>query len=300
MSCSNNLKNIGLACVNHHDAKKYLPISISQWPEDVNRQHVWIGPDGGKMATKNGGPGYNGKGWIVDILPFIEETATYDRIQTALNNPKGDFSVSFAGRGIGSKAIRDIVTTPLPWMTCPSDDSPHTSDKMFYWPGILVATTDYKGCIGDSIISGGNYPTVTTPFADLGSQPDCHNTAECNGLIWRVTYFNPVNLRKVTDGTSNTIMVGESVSQQDYHSAAFFADGDFATCGIPINYFLVGASDDEIQTKWYELRGYKSLHPGGVQVVMADGSVHFLNESIDNLVYRGLGTRDGGEAVSIP
>jgi prepilin-type N-terminal cleavage/methylation domain-containing protein/prepilin-type processing-associated H-X9-DG protein len=301
MSCSNDLKNIGLGCLSHHEAKKYLPTSIGQWAEDFNRAHdTWIGPPDGRMSTKNGGPGYNGKGWIVDVLPFIEEKDMYDRIQAGLNEAKGDFAVGFTGRGMGRKSIRDIVANPLPWMTCPSDDSPHQSDKQFYWTGIMVATTDYKGVIGDSIISGTPQPGVTTPFESFGSQPDCHNTAECNGLIWRNTSFSPINLRKVTDGTSNTFMVGECVGSQDYHGAAFFADGDFATCGIPLNYFLVGADEAELKTKWYEVRGFKSLHPGGVQFVMADGSVHFINEGIDSAVYRGLATRDGGEVVSIP
>src|SRR5690349_4633990 len=65
MTCSNNLHNIGLACLNVHDAAKHLPFSISQWEEDYNRNHVWIGPPpgpgNGKMLHKNGGPGYNGK-----------------------------------------------------------------------------------------------------------------------------------------------------------------------------------------------------------------------------------------------
>src|SRR6188472_1197177 len=67
MSCSNNLHNIGLACLNYHDTAKHLPFSISQWEEDFNRNHVWIGPPShGKMHPSNGGPGYNGKAWTVD------------------------------------------------------------------------------------------------------------------------------------------------------------------------------------------------------------------------------------------
>src|SRR5438874_632099 len=44
MSCSNNIKNIGLACINYHDVKKYLPISIGQWAEEKDRNGNWIGP----------------------------------------------------------------------------------------------------------------------------------------------------------------------------------------------------------------------------------------------------------------
>ena len=49
MSCSNNLHNIGLACINVHDTVKHLPISIGQWGEDWSKTKVWIGPTNGKM-----------------------------------------------------------------------------------------------------------------------------------------------------------------------------------------------------------------------------------------------------------
>ena len=95
MSCSNNLHNIGIACINFHDAAKHLPISISQWAEDRDRKGAWIGPPDGKMLHKNGGPGYNGKGWIVDILPAMEETALHDGISDGLRKNTADrFSIS--------------------------------------------------------------------------------------------------------------------------------------------------------------------------------------------------------------
>jgi len=305
MSCSNNLHNIGLACLNFHDSAKHLPITISQWPEDWNLHMTqFLGPKDGKMDPKNGGPGYSGKGWIVDILPPMEETTIYDAIKTALKNSTGDKKFTLtgptSGSGMGHPAIRDIISQQLPWLSCPSDPSAQPSDRLWYWR-VFTATTSYKGVIGDSeITSDGGGPAKDSPFTDLGSD-DCHNTAECNGLIWRATYFYPVSLRKVTDGTSKTFMVGESVVAQDYHSAAFFSDGDWATCGNPLNYFIIPEEETEIKKapNWQAARGFKSLHPGGAQFVMADGSVQFVNESISHDVYRGLSTRDGGETVNI-
>ena len=95
-------------------------------------------------------------------------------------------------------------------------------------------------------------------------------------------------------------MVGESVVEQDYHSAAFFADGDWATCGIPLNHFVV-PSDKAYMTNfpgWAE-RAIQKYAPGRRHFVMADGSVHFVSETIDNLVYRGLSTRNGSENASV-
>ena len=94
-------------------------------------------------------------------------------------------------------------------------------------------------------------------------------------------------------------MVGENVVSQDFHSTAFFSDGDWATCGIPLNYFIVDATLDELKVqRWYETRGFKSLHPGGAHFVMVDGSVQFVGEDIATFAYRGFSTRDGGEVVS--
>jgi prepilin-type N-terminal cleavage/methylation domain-containing protein len=308
MSCSNNLHNIGLACVNVHDTVRHLPISIGQWHEDWSRTKVWIGPPNGKMDVGNGGPGYNGKGWIVDILPPMEETALSDSIAKALKDYKGDFPQGITGpggNGMAAPTIRAMLGQQLSWLSCPSDPSAKPSTDQWWWSvsgKVTIATTCYKGVIGDTVItSTGSGGAMDTPFPNLGSTPDCHNTAECNGLIWRNTYFNPLNLKKVTDGTSKTFMVGECVVEQDYHSAAFFADGDWATCGNPLNYFITPADVTQIKSapQWQAARGFKSLHPGGAHFVMADGSVHFVNEGIDHTIYRGLSTRNGGETVSV-
>src|SRR4029078_530143 len=112
---------------------------------------------------------------------------------------------------------------------------------------------------------------------------------------------HPINLKKVTDGTNKTFMVGEDVVSQDYWSAAWFADGSWSTCGIPINTFVF--PDDKsfisVPPQWQKTRGFKSLHPGGAQFVNADGSVHFINESIDSNAYRALSTRNGSETVNV-
>ena len=309
MSCSNNLHNIGLACLNVHDAQKHLPISISQWAEDWSRDKKWIGPDKGKMHPDNGGPGYSGKGWIVDILPAMEERVLYDSIMAALKDSTGakNFVISgpAAGNGMGQPSIRQMLEQQLPWLSCPSDPSAVPSTQQWYWSfsgKVITATTSYKGVLGDSVVtSGGSGGPMDTPFVDSGSKPDCHNTAGCNGLLWRATYLYPISIRKIEDGTSKTFMVGECVVEQDYHSAAFFADGDWATCGNPLNYFIIPADETTIKSapNWQAARGFKSLHPGGAQFVMADGSVHFVNESIDHDVYRGLSTAQGGETVGI-
>lgn len=306
MSCTNNIKNIGLACIIFNDTSKHLPVSISQWVEDRDIHGKWIGPTGGKMDVANGGPGYNGKGWIVDILPAMEETTLNDAIVQGLKASAGNFVISSptAGKGMGAPSFRKLLERQISWLSCPSDTSAVPSASQWYWTKggqVITATTCYKGVIGDSVVtSSGNGGPMDTPFPNLGSTPDCHNTADCNGLIWRANYLNPVQLRKISDGTSKTFMVGESVVAQDYHSAAFFADGSWATCGNPLNYFILPEEERNVKNdNWQAARGFKSLHPGGAHFVMADGSVQFVSESIDHSVYRGLSTRAGSETVTM-
>jgi prepilin-type N-terminal cleavage/methylation domain-containing protein/prepilin-type processing-associated H-X9-DG protein len=315
MSCSNNLHNLGIACINFHDTKKHLPTSVSYKPEDRLRVNCtanssWIGPPGGMMAVSNGGLGYNGKGWMVDILPAIEENALYDAITAALKNNKGDFFIGGPanGKGMGAPEIRPMLERQLPFASCPSDPSARPSTEQWGWDfsgKVTVGTSSYKGVIGDSVLNSKGCETGSppgdTPFPNFGSHPDCHNTADCNGLLWRGSYAKPVNFRKVPDGTSKTFMVGESVVSQCYHSAALFSDGDWATCGNPFNYFILPEDVTKIKPPpyWMPARGFKSMHPGGGHFVMADGSVHFVVDSINHDVYRGLSTRNGDESVSV-
>ncbi len=298
MSCANNLKNIGVAIVNYHDTNNHLPVSIGQWGEEKNRKGDPVG-DNSNLSITPFGKGWTGKGWIVDMLPFMEEVASYDAIVEGIKSTSNGFGVKAnKGIGMGAMSIRPIVAEQLPWLTCPSDASAQPSTQQWYWDGVLVGTTSYKGCLGDSVIGSGTGGDVG-PFPDFGSKPDCHNTVECNGLFWRNTYFKPITFRQITDGTSKTIMVGEGVVEQDFHSAALFSDGDWASCGVPLNHFTIPAPD--ISTRhltWMEGRGFRSFHPGGAQFVMADGSVHFLTEGIDHNEYRSMCTRNEDDTAS--
>jgi prepilin-type N-terminal cleavage/methylation domain-containing protein len=318
--CANNLKNLGLACLNFHDVKKNFPQSIPHWGMDnwtaecSNGANVVAAANEPKPAT-----GYNGKGWIVDILPQLEQPAFHDRIVQNYNITSTAANAAFRARannglGMGEMAIRDIVATQLPILSCPSDESAKPSDgEQWYWnfqPGTVTATTSYKGCIGDSLLSSDAArcgtdvdppATFVGPNSQLNSgSPDTHNTLSNNGIFQRTSIWRPLNMKSVSDGTSNTFMIGENVVFMDYHSAAYFSDGDWATASIPLNYMPANArpenfKDQETPALSKAVRGFKSLHAGGAQFVMADGSVHFVQETIETIAYRGLATREGGE-----
>ncbi|MEN0109397.1 MAG: DUF1559 domain-containing protein [Planctomycetota bacterium] len=314
MNCQSQLKNLGLAALNYHDTNGNFPVSVGQWLEEVDSSGDWIGPDGGTRDRSEGGPGWAGDGWITRVLPFIEEQALYDQLEPGFT---GNFTILGNGRGMGQRSIQDFVAQQLAILSCPSDGSAVPSDEQWYWSGSspelsrVVATTSYKGSIGDSVIPPGtgdppgslNGPLgsvlgVNDPgfelYLDIGS-PNCHNGVDCNGIYWRNSYFRPISLRRITDGTSKTAQIGESVVELDFHSAAYFGDGDWATFGLPLNTGFQTPPNERREGQWWMQRGFNSNHPGGAQFVYCDGSVHFINENVSTPVYRSLGTRSGGE-----
>ena len=133
----------------------------------------------------------------------------------------------------------------------------------------MVATASYKGVLGDNVVwpEFTSHKDGTPPPDGTSGGIDCHNSMiGCNGLFWRNAYFKPLKLKDIIDGQSKTLMVGECVVGQDFHSAAFFADGDWASANVPLNFFLVGFDEQGLIDKWYEVRGFRSLHPGVVRI----------------------------------
>jgi len=117
------------------------------------------------------------------------------------------------------------------------------------------------------------------------------------------------------DGTSNTLLIGESLPEYNsggvsgYPKAGSYSgwwtnDGahSMITTIIPINYKVLkedvcSSRPGRARDNWAVSDGFKSNHSGGANFVFADGSVHFLNQSIDMWTYQRLGCRDDGQVV---
>ncbi|MCI0360765.1 MAG: DUF1559 domain-containing protein [Planctomycetaceae bacterium] len=265
--CQNHLKQFGLALHQYHDTFQALPINMGPFP----------GPSTPSLEL-------SGKGWITSILPQLEQNGLFDQFSDYFG---GSF---FLGGGIRSPGCLTLVQTRIPVLQCPSDGSVRELSSMqFQWEGTPVALTSYKGVIGDTQMGG--------PMSfHLGSQPDCHAAGRCNGLFFRTTYAEPQRLADILDGSSNTFLVGEDVPEHNDHSAAFYANSDYASCHAPLNYFPKPATPRD----WPNVMSFRSRHPGGASFCFADGGVRFVAQTMDHAMYRALSTKNGREAVSSP
>jgi prepilin-type N-terminal cleavage/methylation domain-containing protein/prepilin-type processing-associated H-X9-DG protein len=269
MSCSNNMKQIGLALQNYHDANRSFPPG-----------YFAAGPysDG---ATDTA-PGW---GWGALILPFMEQ----DNLARQLNLSKPVQS---------SPAIQTVVKTYL----CPSDIYPPTAFAVpdaFGNTIAMAAPSSYAACVG-------------------GDESDTRGPTG-QGVFYR---NSQTRLTDITDGTSQTIVVGErswSNSNGIWAGAipgAVCKRGQLNPCpGSGAGSYPAGTlvqAHSHLNNALTDTDGglddFSSRHIGGSNFVFADGHVAFIRSvpgdlpgggyTADSLAFQALGTRAGGEVVT--
>jgi prepilin-type N-terminal cleavage/methylation domain-containing protein/prepilin-type processing-associated H-X9-DG protein len=299
MKCQNNLKQLALAWHNYHDSNGNFPPGGMLNPD-------W-GGDGGGNWSGNGGWQYDQGSWHVYVLPYMEQENLYRQIYgQGLGQPKIDVITRCLSKG--------ILPAKLPYQRCPSDGWRPDSTN-----------SNYVACAG--LVHPGNQCNYD-PFGIYcnGSRFGASWTCTENGLgsNGETPKTKGKTIASVTDGLSNTIMLGESlIDKGDPHlySADSFTgagrrgwatfDGGTGYHSVlpPINYPIVSA-DVENQTclpdpkrnfwNWQVSNGFKSNHTGGANFAFADGSVHFISQGIDQLTLIKLGVRNDGLPVEQP
>jgi len=309
MGCTNNLKQLALACHNYANSFRCFPISIGFWGEGAYSQ-CRNDPNCPRMFT--------GKGWVISILPQLEQQAFYDLWKNCgafngnLTHPNLPKYPNGAGsEGIARPGCRELVKMPLAVLICPSDyQGPRISTNHPQWLNIEVFTTNYPGVLGTSFFGGTtwNPPAISRPagapyyLADGTPNPyynDCSGSTGCNGFFYRNNYQEPISFQMINDGTSHTFLIGEGLPRYDRHSAAYYSNGDYASCHMQPNYFHPNLADIDNNNHgtWWLNQTFRSYHPGGLNFAKADGSVTFVSEMIDIRQYHAYCTRNGGEAV---
>lgn len=258
MQCSNNLKQLGLAMHTYHDAYRKFPLG-------GNWKTPWgvIAGRGNRLARGNGWA------WNAMILPYVEQSALYNQL-------------NFNNR-ITEAPNRALMSTPMPMAKCPSDNRPDfltvgtaTSAYNLVTPG--MTTTNYVACAG-TFVSSAYY-----------DQPEDRK----NGILFE---DSDIKFGSVTDGTSNTILVGETVHYNflwDPNMFGRFGAGD-GRADAPESIMRVGQFRTNLPKTASandQRNSFSSRHTGGSQFTFADGSVHFISETIDHnqLAFGAAGT----------
>lgn len=309
MSCTNNLKQLGLAVHNYHDTFQSFPTGA------IGYKNV-----GGNQDT-------NYSAWTLHLLPFLELNNLYNALEPGRIRLDEAATVGSAVNGASGRVLIDMMRQPISALNCPSDAGDEILVPVEGTVGLLATSTGAPVNNPADNCAKGNYAGVASSIrygADWwgpvtgGVGPNAFNGAfgiESN-----------VNFAKILDGTSNTLLIGEraslvkepaghdsddvdtipgslapSVGTNPFGFPNRGADGwdcagAMGTIGYPLN--------SSFYTMWGR-GGFSSHHPGGVQFAFCDGSVHFIPETVehkpdevlDNVVLENLANRNDGQTV---
>lgn len=274
-SCANNMKQLALAAHLYNDDFQRLPpgeIGPYQQPVRGLPYFGW-------------GPSSYGWSWMSRVLPYVEQVAL------------------FRMGGVPSKTLAqsDIAATRLVVFLCPSDiayNAPPRTDTGNL-EGFPVGNTNYKGVSGSNwgydSSSGTWFPTL---WKHRGANGSYDGLNQGDGAMFRTDILAPQRLLAISDGLSNTFLIGEDVPALNDWCSWPYSTHAYGTCAIPPNAKQADGKPFDPK-EWYNTHSFRSRHLNGLQFAFADGSVHFVSNAIDLNVYRALATIQGGEPVDL-
>ena len=295
--CVNNLKQIGLAMQGFHSAHGSLPAATSY---DVSQ--IDPGPPPRRIYNTHA----PGPVWAASLLPFIEQSAIYDQWDFTVRNAVYPNS--------------ELVKIPVSTFICPSaerasepvfkdrNDSSGKNPKVALgaWYLVSMGPTTYDDC------------NKSTTQINIWCPEDYSGSYCCHGHPFGGAYggenasagmFEQSPLRRkfkeVTDGLSNTLMSGEHLPRQCVYVSAYAPSSSIAGTQVPLNLtdpamWCPPEGQSFAPGCYANGCGFKSDHPGGLNFLMGDASVHFFAETVDYQLINELGSIAQGEAVSVP
>ena len=295
--CVNNLKQIGLAIANYESTHGCIvPGYISATGPLARLGVSGYNPD---PQTNDNGPGW---GWLALLLPFAEQTPLYNAINV-------DLPTWVADNGT-------VVTVSLNIYNCPSANNPNPTCAMVDANQKLLPVANTSFARAHYQYNMGWNDTSITPANINYDDP----VRGCNGPIYRNSH---ISYAGVIDGLSNTIVAGEKTPYladstwvgiiPGYRHFAYNAFASAGTGGIGVNYDYAGAIlASHSGPSLYEAPQvihppnsplghtdeFFSLHPGGANVLLGDGSVRFIRQSVNLLAWQALSSRANGEVIS--
>lgn len=259
--CSNHLKQWGLAMHNYHDLQKSFPIGMARAPRHT---------------------------WVISVLPLVEQTALYNAYSQILGFWQAPNTVYGTANG--------LLYTQIPTYFCPSN-------RTGYWKGDL-----YWRSRANYVVNFGNTRTTGSAASAPFGFDVCYKMSD------------------VTDGLSNTLLMAEVVMaaqdelwdcRGDVHNdddGAFFATVNTPNSGIDGCVICTPSTHPVpppcVAVPWTTPRfnhvidspavSSRSMHPGGTQVVLGDGSARFVSSTVALNIWQAQGSSQGGESLQSP
>jgi prepilin-type N-terminal cleavage/methylation domain-containing protein len=275
LTCSNNLRQFGLAFTSYHQQLNYFP---SAGLSDISAPN-YTGVTGGPIS------GYRQEaGWAFQILPFMDAEVVYngDSTLTAVN--KMTAAIKTPHKFFFCPSRRHMSTTTIPATSITYPASPTYPPGVLDYTaargtGLTVALIDYAACNGNStLLTGLNTGAVRSQSAGR------------------------VDVSMITDGLSHTILIGEKAfyisgpnpNEDDLGYASGFSAGNYNTVRFTAP-TLLPVWDRQLTAP--SGGAFGSSHPGTWNALMADGSVQQLSYTINSVIYSGLGTIAGKEII---
>jgi prepilin-type N-terminal cleavage/methylation domain-containing protein len=308
--CSNNLKQLGLAALNFESAQGAFPEGVhpEKWRSDGALRQV--GSNHGDASI----------GWGGLILPYIEQSSLGAQYKSIPRYPDYNWETA-AGTG-GQPKAGDLSKTGLPFFMCPSDVMP-TINEIYNNAEDPFAKSNYVGVAGayggdDAANVSGDHPSTSgmeSSFLAYLNPVDIYLNSGLNDdqrNLYNRTFGVllagvETKIAEVSDGTSNTFMIGER-----HGLAATMSPADPTYKSTPRAAYWTGS----IRAKWVNSTltnvrnhagfllngtsayGTSSLHVGGGHFTRADGSTAFVSDSIDGATFEALGTRAGEDLAA--
>jgi prepilin-type N-terminal cleavage/methylation domain-containing protein/prepilin-type processing-associated H-X9-DG protein len=280
MSCSNNLKQDGVAIQNYYDINNHYPPGRPGPDGTDSREFQEFAQPRGPRAT--GGKGYlmTGASGFVQLLPYMEQQALYDEFDIA--EGEGIWLSNESGASWRTTRKENAIGTRPDFVVCPSSTTEARSTELYQDWSVIPATGTYAFSTGHRGVNR------------WGCRP-CQMKYHNSGIH---LYYTLISIKEVTDGTSKTMSVGETVDGHLRDSSNIWTYGNRYLDSLRVTEVALN-TPPKIEAQpcgdnpAINNGAFASNHPGGAQFVFGDGHVEFISENIDLDTYQNLSTIAG-------